>query len=793
MISSEDTSQGLASYSGYEYQILATVWIALDIISTGRAEAIVIEPPSIEDVEIDLHSQSVDSSLQLTQERDWGVQAVNLQIQIKLRNNSLWKKNDLNGLIKARRQGGSSGPKPRIRPLEYLGQNSSKRYLLFTNASVDKGLTEFLVAQMGDLSNAKRIPRAHSDDVGLASRVGIFREQSEELLNHKIRIILQSNFHVPGENVDACMKQLIDSVRARLLGKKANRFPRSEVLSSIREFGGSYPDSVEPVRSSKHGIIEEQLENRFVLTLVGPPGTGKTTLAEYLISKLETNANPYRLISGPEKFNFQYVRSLLNSNENHIFYYEDPWGQDPVHTSEGAAATNNLPKLFLQARQGKVFVVTSRLNVFRQATKDQERLFSPFVQELLPSDYDKNAYSDIFEREIAKWEPSRLEFARHHKSIALDQLQTPNAIVIFCMLLREKDLSKQNAGTIKSLAKESNVDALGAILKTEITKTGKEAVEGAVAIWLLLITQGRRISADDALLIRQRLATTGYLSPPDVSKLFNVLTDAKWLQARSDGYVATPSVTESFALLEIDEPAAFTDIMTKILEAWSANQEFEKIIDAVKAIRKPARVISDGVRLPLTEFLVARALSTEGYRFSGVVMELVEYAEGDHPVVVLAKALANTEGARPRQLGYIWPDKKWKRPELPAEAVNSISKSREARNFLSLHISNQLKEHRWHGFGPFNINIEDFLDFLNLFDWDLCGEFEKASTEAINRSDEGGGFLLSCAAQLNPEFVDVGWVGSECICKMVRGRSGRGESFRVNSRIHGSDRSRMVL
>ena len=39
-------SGGSDGYRGYDYQILATVWLALDLMTSGKADVIIVAPPS---------------------------------------------------------------------------------------------------------------------------------------------------------------------------------------------------------------------------------------------------------------------------------------------------------------------------------------------------------------------------------------------------------------------------------------------------------------------------------------------------------------------------------------------------------------------------------------------------------------------------------------------------------------------------------------------------------------------------------------------------------------------------
>ncbi|MES9902283.1 MAG: hypothetical protein ABW168_06325, partial [Sedimenticola sp.] len=131
-------SAGLPSYGGYEYQILATVWLGLELTLSGRAAAIIVEPPSAEDVaaQLDVPAEAAASHIEVGKF---------LQIQIKLRNKFLWNRRAFGALLAGRIKKGTPGPAPRERPVEYLKTTPSCHYILLTNAPVDSGLQNFVI------------------------------------------------------------------------------------------------------------------------------------------------------------------------------------------------------------------------------------------------------------------------------------------------------------------------------------------------------------------------------------------------------------------------------------------------------------------------------------------------------------------------------------------------------------------------------------------------------------------------------------------------------------------------
>ena len=138
----EAESSGKASYHGYEYQTLATVWLGLELFTTGIADAIDVEPPvSQEDVEVAL----VKSAEEIAELADSGVRLNKVEIQIKYRSAPAWKSRDFKALLASKLKKGKKGPAPRIRPIDFLVANPSFQYILLTNAQIDPSLKSFLL------------------------------------------------------------------------------------------------------------------------------------------------------------------------------------------------------------------------------------------------------------------------------------------------------------------------------------------------------------------------------------------------------------------------------------------------------------------------------------------------------------------------------------------------------------------------------------------------------------------------------------------------------------------------
>lgn len=741
-----NSATGLPSYRGYEYQILATVWIGLELTTAGKTEAIIVEPPSEEDVAANLNVPAESAQSQ--------VHVPNLQVQIKLRSNKLWKLTDFMLLL----EGSPKKKKPksasRVRPIEYLKQISSCRYLLLTNAEVDVKLRAYSVTALGMDSTATQAPGAKSVDPQLAKRIAILAGQRPDLLQLKINSILQTKYHVPGSRLDSCYQALAEHIRQRLLGTRANRFSSNEMQEVIRQHGGNVKLPNEPVHPSNFGIISEQLYNKHALVLVGPPGTGKTTLANSLMAKLETGNPPAQRVTVLNANEIDGVRRALSDPHDHIFYFEDPWGQD----EPGAGATvftSELPKLMCKAGPGKSFVITSRLGVFQQAVGARAQLFAPYKQELHPKDYDQSAYELLYDRQVVGWPKKHRNKANESRTSALKLLETPYSVEIFCQTFFEKIESGTAiySADVVQIAKNSNVASFGAVLKDRIVAGGDDYIKSAIAIWTQLIVAPNTINGNDMNNIRSTLIAGGMTTPPDVLKLFNDLADARWFQPRSTGYVTTPSVRDALAHFEVENPAAFADTIHALFFGWLTEGAQCKILECVKKSKDGKGIVPNGVAVQFDAYLVSLARNADNTKFSYAFNDIAGFSKTGDPVAVLTRVLDCWEEEEPGTLGlYSYNRRKWAKPSLATYVVKDIRDHAEwfAKRFVTDYLP-QAAHDLYHGY---YYEPDDLLLFLGQFGWPIKEWFESTFEIVVKQLDDSTAFMAECLCKLDPSTID---------------------------------------
>ena len=128
---------GNSGYAGYEYQIEATIWIALDLIlAKAKTDALNVEPLSHEDVEASVEDPDnafVDLTVQTPDQAE-------LIFQIKTRSTAPWTSVDLARILTGKADERDSKNQRRLRPLEMLAADPQRRYIFITNEALSQAL-----------------------------------------------------------------------------------------------------------------------------------------------------------------------------------------------------------------------------------------------------------------------------------------------------------------------------------------------------------------------------------------------------------------------------------------------------------------------------------------------------------------------------------------------------------------------------------------------------------------------------------------------------------------------------
>jgi hypothetical protein len=360
-----DDSDGVASYQGYEYQILATVWLSLELLFYRKdCPLLVVEPASGEDVaaNLDVPADAAVSKVMLA------LTPQSIEVQIKLRQTDQWTPAGFREIVR-----GSAVPSPaiapvtRIRPIAQLLAQPTARFLLLTNAQVNRELRPFLIERVGDDSAAETIPGepAPGESSETANRIAILQQQHSDVLRARIDTLLQQA-GVPFAERRACAAKLQEEVRSRLLRKAPPEFTRNQLFALLRAFDGLPPDAPGEffVAPGNFGDMASRLDNEHRLAIVGPPGIGKTLTAQELVRQHRAAADAFKVVTeaaGPGE-----ISTCMNRPGRYLFFLEDPWGQFKLSV-DADRWVSELPKLLLRASSDKRFLITTRTAIQNSA------------------------------------------------------------------------------------------------------------------------------------------------------------------------------------------------------------------------------------------------------------------------------------------------------------------------------------------------------------------------------------------------------------------------------------------
>lgn len=698
-----DTQEtGSPPYKGYAYQILSTVWAAVDLIIHRKlCDAVEIEPASHEDVAAQLDVSPEHAEARMTASGG----AVRLQIQIK-KSSTPWSATSIRKLISPRNKPSKRGPRPRARPVEMLRSDPALLYALITDAQIQPNLSVHRVDLLGHVTQRSNVLGPQFHDV--CDRITVLERKTEPLLIAEIERMLTTSAHVPISRASECRLALEREVHDRMLGKTARAWAKGALDNEIRKFGG-HPQPTKEMSSfippSNYKQIVERLDRDHAVILVGPPGIGKTLCAGVVAHGHRTTQPPYEVIrvqGGPTQ-----VRANLDRDGPIVFYLEDPWGQTKVG-DEADQWTRELPRILLDARDDKRFIVTSRTTILAAAGGFDEHGLGAYVHRIEAEHFTPEDLWRILDNALheAQWQRDWTEYRR---SDILEALSMPYSFRVFAQRLLRIDAPAH--ADLDQLLRESRVEAIGSAVCEELGTA--KWVTSAIALWALVAT-GKGASPDEATFLSTELSrASGELV--NVTALLEYMREGGWANIDDLEYRVHPTVIEGLEKLVQREVVRTQLVVANTIEALIRSGQIGRAIRIMSDHHSRKLPIPTNVRAVIEETLLQQMSHCADGDLEQCASVLAKISTATDPISTLVRAALRHSGGSWR----LWVAPEWKPDEFAKVAASPEALS-VARRLVRVFVPDS------------RINYDrDFLDFIRQIGWDLSEDFADAARSTL--------------------------------------------------------------
>ncbi len=544
---------GNPGFSGYEYQIEVTVWVALDLmLAKGASEEIEIEPRSEEDLQAAVTDPAAASLGLVAHGGD-----LHLILQAKTRSGSPWPATAIADVLLGKDADGADQGARRNRPLAMLQADAQGRYVFVTNEASAEALRPHEGAHLFDVPEVDELPphtRASYDaaaQVSLAPRIVLLTGVTREVLGGRIGALLTQHGHVPISRHDDCLRDLREAVRQRIAGAHNGRWRRSEVMEVLVCHGGSLAptrDMDHYVRPKSFDAIKAQLDTAHAVVIAGPSGTGKTLTADILELDLRGGQPPFDVIG--EENGPGYIRRNLTRADPVLFHLRDPWGGNRL--MPGADRwSGELPKLLDNAGPGRKFLITSRSDVLQSAGHELTKELRPYIVSIEVEDYGPERLAEIYDGIAADLTGHAKHLAAQHRQHALAVLTRPYEVKRLLVALTREDAVKPRK--VEQILADSQIEAISRVIADQI---GADGAEAAAIIWAMLSARGA-VARDVFAKFGRRLRSADPDLRPDIDGLIDFLVAGQNL--RQDGAALAfyhPRVEDGLRLTFMRRPRA---------------------------------------------------------------------------------------------------------------------------------------------------------------------------------------------------------------------------------------------
>jgi hypothetical protein len=705
-------------YVGYEYQKIATVWVALQLMfEENRCDSLTVEPASQEDIAANLAVPDALSRLAVQ------LPDIPVEIQIKTKGSNWTPASFRNILIAADPPATANpGPPPRPRALDLLKANPDLHYVFVTNAQLDPDLKGFAVARAGEKSHTQLDDEKTKDvDPAVWSRIGILPELSVERLKLEIAALLKKHGHVPHGRIAGCVRKLHDAVHLRLLGKAACSWSKLQV-EEVMVAGGGVPESesaiVPPLNFTE---MQEKLATGFAILLVGEPGVGKTEIARDLARQLRLEPEPFEKLS-EAGLTPGAIADALDQPGAHVFLLEDPWGGDKL-AEDAHLWTAELPKLMRRASAEKRFIVTSRESIRHEASRGaRDPVLARAEFRLEAKHYSEELRWEIVTQRMAGAPSWQQDWAIRYRDRCLKELTVPLSLDHFCVQV--KGAAKESDLDIEEVLKSSMVEALSRTCFREIAARGPAAIGGALILWALHHIHNH-VTEEAAEESRTLVLAGGYRQESDPLKTLQWAVKSGWLKPAVAGFTAHPTTLTGIELFLTEERVLAETTLQCLLQGLSDAHRQEEAFRVLRHLSRHPRAITQAVRAGIEAHLVEVLLRSDGATAAQALAHITAYSKAEDPVTVLLRVLDQVDH-RVAKLGF----DRWQAGKLTGPQRAAILASPEAEKAGELFVSCVLPST-----GAIRYTGRDLVKFFQQFGWDFGLQFQALTNVYLEQTD----------------------------------------------------------
>lgn len=711
-----------ASYGGYEYQVETSVWFGLEyVLRLRRCEAIEIEPASGEDIEANLEvpEASALATVGLV------VQRRRCSVQVKSRG-APWGKGELAHILYGGSAGdGARGPAPRSRPLALLVADSTLNFCLLTNAQAGDSLRSFVVREVGEASAATGIDipapsqgkPAPSVDSNVPSRIGIVEQLTADALRARTREILRTVGRVPPSKIEACVAELKDSVRLRLLGRSATTsFDLNEYLRLLRRHDGlpeRSPAVAAFVPPSNFDLIRARLGGQHAVVIHGPPGTGKSLSAEVLAYEIQSKGvEPVDIVFATDA---DAARAAMRHSAPVLVVIDDPWGPHKSAPAVGAW-TDCLPSILGDVCEDKRCIVVSRTGNFVEAIGDKSfHAYRPFVVELAKESYDVHARRAIVEGHLQSARAWHRDYARSHMTRILQALPTPFSLATFARSLRV--IENEADARPEQLLADSATEAIARKVMGIIEPA---QIPSMIVIWALLAVD---LPLDDSVLrgVRSTLRRGGasgarIAEEVDAWQLVHILREGQWLPS-TPARRPHPFVLDGLEQRMKASSAKTDDVLSALIEGWVAEDRLDLVSRLTDLVPTRTLPLPEAINSVIWRHFRKQLLEAAEGGFSAHLKRAAASHEQHDPVARTVRALIFT-------IGDGW-NEKWQRPNWSLDELNRIRTCDDSRKVAERFLREELPRS--------GADYRDIVPFLTeTLAWGVFQSFRDALAENVD-------------------------------------------------------------